>query len=136
MRKVVFVLAVAMIIGIVGVVTYDRNDAPQPRLVNAPLHVFSHGIVRVCAQDKRNDGYETKITASAGSLSKPSRLYRYANTALNEDGKKVIFVSNTNVCSEYRAPSVEKKTTLLLRASQNGKVTDEAKVTLMPDMPF
>jgi hypothetical protein len=136
MRKVVFILAVALII--VGVVMYDRNDnAPQPQLVNAPLHVFSHGTVRVCAEDKREDGYETKITASTGHLSKPSRserLNNFVNTATNKDGKTVFLVSRTKVCSEYYAPWVEKPTTLLLRAWQNGEITDEAKVKLMPDM--
>lgn len=138
MRRLVLILAVAMIaVGAgVAVVVYDRSNASQPQLVNPPVHVFSEGVVRICAQDKRDDVYETKITATVGHLSKPSRLEQFANSARNENGRMVTLVNYKEVCSTYFAPTVKVETTMYLSAWQNGKKTDEAEVTLMPDMGF
>lgn len=130
MRKVVFVLAVAMVIGIVGVVLYDRNNAPQPQLVNTPVHVLSEGTVRICVEDRVDDRYQTKVTASTGHLKEFRELYY--NTGSSQHGN-LVTVRDNKRCLAYTAPWVEKPTTLLLRAWQNGAITDEAKVKLMPN---
>lgn len=129
MRKLVFVLAVAMVV--VGVVVYDRNNATQPQLINPPVLVHSEGVVRICAQDKVRDEHTTKVTASTGRLENAGIMFY--NTGLDQDGLPSVIIQEDKQCWWYVAPAVKKETLMQLRVWQDGKKTDQATVTLLPD---
>lgn len=132
MRNIVF----AMVIGLLVVVAYDHLNAPNPKLTSAPDHLYSENIRYVCAEDMRDDAYQTKITVSAGRLERIDQWYDrfFDGEGPGNNGYGILGDPNER-CLMYTAPVVSKETSMQISVWQGNKKTDQAEVTLTPS-PF
>lgn len=128
-----FILLLFVVALLVLVFALDAPEQEQrtAHFVAVPQHMISEGVTTLCLDDVKPGLH---VWASRGRVVS-QRVPLPVNTAVRQDGSiEAVRPPRGKRCIQYQAPSVDRKTVVILKAKRHGQVVDRVKLRVKPLM--